>query len=90
MHALIGSVTMISVVSVELGHVMLSARHGCVVCSSEGNCPLVGQEDSFPSFVELGMNLVERNVLLSFLLLAPIFMGVFVLPLSSVIALLRP
>ena len=38
--ALVGSVTMISMIFVELGHVTLSARHGCVVFSSEGNCLL--------------------------------------------------
>lgn len=86
--ALVGGVTLISMVSAELGHIALSAMHGCVVCPWEGNCPLVGKEDPFPRFVELGMDLIERNVLLSFL--APIFLGVFVLPFSPVIALLWP
>ena len=88
--ALVGGVTVISVGSAELGHVALSTSFGCVVCSPEGYCLLVGQVDSSPSLIELGINLIDMNVLLSFLLLAPIFMGVIVLPLSPVLVLLWP
>ena len=64
----------------------LGSSHG--FGTPEGYCPFIAHNNVFPRLVKLGMDVIERDVLVLFLFLSPVSVGIVIFPLGIILSFL--
>ena len=78
----------VSVIATVLVGIPLALGSPHSVSTSERYCSFIIQEDVLPRLVELGMDMIKRDVLVLFLLLSPISLGIIIFSLGVVLSFL--